>query len=434
MEAETGHSSYKSFLEALPETGPQYKHLLAQMGQNGVPFGDVNVLDILENGRASIIMNLRGYRQDAAGRLINVMGLDLKSNCRKLLKTLRSSPENTMARIIMCSIPGGSNLHPCLVDTISLGLKIQPAVFATLLSIAQEYSAEDILCRRLGPEYVTVGNSIATVARNYILNKRVPPVLFVAKVRHDRRRHFPFLDDDYDDMVTETLMSEIYGSISLCQTASDMRLPNDLAPNLYLDRLSNHVYLNVLSRYVQNGVDADVQSDGQNGADADVQSDDQKDAAANVRSDGLLLDAILPLLHLEVLYLHAQCEITQQALLTAQRETGDLLEQECYKRLDARRFELRRKLEGLEESNIRFVKFARLQNSAKWLEGQLWISQKEETREAIIEARAKEAEARDYMQLQIGNLSIKESRKSIQLSNQQMSEAKRGKRIEIRVV
>ena len=32
VEAETGHSSYKSFLEALPETGPQYKSLL-----DGIP-------------------------------------------------------------------------------------------------------------------------------------------------------------------------------------------------------------------------------------------------------------------------------------------------------------------------------------------------------------------------------------------------------------
>ena len=43
-------------------------------------------------------------------------------------------------------------------------------------------------------------------------------------------------------------------------------------------------------------------------------------------------------------------------------------------------------------------------------------------------ARTKELEVRDYMQLQIGSLSISESRKSIQLSNQQMNEAKRGKK------
>ncbi|KAM0803805.1 hypothetical protein BDR22DRAFT_697815 [Usnea florida] len=81
-------------------------------------------------------------------------------------------------------------------------------------------------------------------------------------------------------------------------------------------------------------------------------------------------------------------------------------------------------LEDLEDSRNGFIKFARSQNAPEWLKEQPWLSQEEEIIEAVSEARAVEAEARDHMQLQIGNLSIEESRKSIQLSNQQMSEAK----------
>ena len=130
---------------------------------------------------------------------------------------------------------------------------------------------------------------------------------------------------------------------------------------------------------------------------------------------------------MEVLNLHVQCELTQKALLIAQEDSSNRYEQKSYHSLDEQRFWLRRTLEGLEESRICFVKLVRLQNAAKWLEEQPWMSQEEEIIEAINEGRAKEAEARDYMQLEIGNLSILESRKSIQLSSQQMSEAKRGK-------
>ena len=366
VKAETGFSSYKSFLGPLPETGPQIEALLANIRKDAscIKFGEVHVLDILENGDLSISMRLEGrsestevsHREERDSNVAN----ELK-DCTQLLRNLRSPRENSRARVIVWSIPQVSSLHSGPVAAIGLGLKIQPAIFATLLLIVQNPSR---VISRMESDSVIIGNSIATVARNYVPNEGAPPVLFVAKVHH-----------------RETTLS------GLSQA--------DLAPNSY-------GYLSLLSRYVQKGAGVDAQSDGQ------------------------LLNAILPLLHLEVLDLHTQCEITQDALLKAQEETSDLHKQLAYQSLDKQRFGLRRMLEGLEESKICFVKFARLHDPAEWLEGQPWISQKEEIIERINTARAKEAEARDYMQLQIGNLSILESRKSIQLSNQQISEAKRG--------
>ena len=423
VEAETGHSSYKSFLETLPVTGPQYRDLLGMIGMDvyGDQFGEVHVFNILEDGGMSIGMKVQGLNADRVIPTSDGNSVSDKHKCTQLLRNLRSPPENTPSRIVVWSLPRG--LHSGLVDAIGLGLKIQPAVFATLVSKFYQGHSGYIKSsrRRLGPDYIIIGNSIATVARNYIPNKRVPPVLFVVKLHHieiDLPRLPSDFDEDYDDIIKEVLTSEIYGSITLCHAAhraSNMRPLEDLAANSsgylgrgHLDGLSNHVYLNLLSKNVQRGAGVDAQSDGP------------------------LLNAILSLLHLQVLYLHAQCEITQEALLMAQRETTQeaLLmaqgEQRYYKSLDKWRFELRRKLEDLEESRARFVKFAYLQNAPKWLEEQPWMSQEEEITEAVNKARAQEAEARDYMQLQIGNLSIEESRKSIQLSSQQMSEAKRG--------
>ena len=380
-------------------------------------FGEVHVLEIGKDGGVSISMKLQGRSEDTGILRREEGDSDSRKDCTRLLRDLRSPPDNSTARIVVWSIPRADSLRSGLVAAFGFGLKIQPAIFATMLSIVQEDSSNS-MCRRLEPDYVMIGNSIATVARNYVPNKRVPPVLFVAKVHHkttDFLRRSPVLANDYMDMVRDALMSEIYGRISFYRPASDMRSLRALAPQSseHLDRLSDHVYLNVLSKYVQNGEDVDAQRDGP------------------------LLNAILPLLHLEVLALRPQYEMVRTALLRAHRcSTGhyDNLKQLSYDTLDRQRFGLRRKLEDLKESRSRFVKFSRLQNAPKWLEKQPWLSQEEEIIEAVSEARAVEAEARDYMQLQTGNLSIEESRKSIQLSNQQMSEAKRGMRIDSPVV
>ena len=397
VEAETDFRSYRSFLEALPDTGPRYRNLLEDIHSDAL-FGEVHVLEILKDGGVSISMTLQGWSEHSG--VERGSHLENKSKyCTHLLQTLRSPPKISLARIIVWLIPPSFNLHRGLVDAIGLGLKIQPAIFATLLSMVQ-LSLSYGSCRRLGPDYVVIGNSIATVAQDYIPNKRVPPVLFVAKADDGMTGSSSpstALKKDYDDMVIESLTAELHGSIPPCRPAKDMRSLKDLAPNSsgYLDRLSNHVLLSILSKYVQKG------------------------AGVGAQSDSPLLNAILPLLHLEVLYLHARCEITHQVLLMEASKVH-------YKTLDERRFVLRRKLEDLEDSRNGFVKLARLQNAPKWLKEQPWLSQEEEIIEAVSKARAVEAEARDYMQLQIGGLSIEESRKSIQLSSQQMSEAKRG--------
>ena len=257
VEAETGFSSYSAFLEALPETGPRFSDLRAHLKYPAPRYlsghyGEVHVHDILENGGVSFSMKVQ-----IAGEF-TPMDRDLNSDnnrksCTQLLRSLRSPLGKTPARIVVWSSdPVSEGLHPGLVDAIGLGLKIQPAMFATLLAIVKERGAPH-LSRRTASDYVVIGNSVATVARNYRSNERVPPVLLVARV-HERGISFERasrkLQVYYDDIVEEALKSEIYGSVSLCYPAGDMRPLKDLAPKLYgyLNRLSNHVYLNLLSK------------------------------------------------------------------------------------------------------------------------------------------------------------------------------------------
>ena len=55
-----------------------------------------------------------------------------------------------------------------------------------------------------------------------------------------------------------------------------------------------------------------------------------------------------------------------------------------------------------------------------------YLQIKQERDQIHDEARRLDTEVRDYLQLVVGNLSLEESRKSIELSNQQILEGKRG--------
>ena len=404
LEAQTGFPFYKSFLEALKETGWQSEELMRGLDAFrtkdrfafGCPdLGEVVVLDILNDGSISV-----SWKVQRSG--------DLDSNGKlrtKLLQNLKSPPENIAARIVLWSISWECDPYPGMIDVLGLGLKIDPSFFEILLSITRpSYNS----LRPKGPNHVKIGNSVATVARNYQSRGDGPPVLFVAGNFDDRIGIAPDKwEQRYRDMVEEDLKGEIGGSVSFSRLAIETRSPDDLAS------ISSNQYLNLLSHHIQ------------------------KDHNTDPEDDGLLLNAMLPLLKLEILRLRAQCRILQTALLEVQdgmefrNRYPEDEKQIAYDSLDKQRFWLRRRLEDLEESRNRFAKYVRSQGAAKWLQSKQWLSQDEDISEVVIEARAKEAEARDYMQLQIGNLSILESRKSIQLSNQQIDEAKRGKNYDL---
>lgn len=406
VEAETGFSSYESFLR----TGPQFIDLRLSLlnagGRYNVELGEVFVLDILKDGSTSVSLKLPsdGYKAGTSQehRRYNKNSDHVLST--QLLQNLRSPPEDVPARIVLWSIPGSTwDIYPPpdIVDALGLGLKISPSFFEILFSIISHSFNS---WKPNESDYVKIGNGVATVARDYRLEGGAPPVLLIAGIydlKNDPESLPPTREEQrYDEEVESLLMVSLGGSISFYRRATDEPPPNDLAPR------SSNQYLKLLTKHART------------------------DHSLSAEYDTLPLTAILPLLHLEVLRLRVQCVIVLSNLLLLQRGV-ERKQQMNYDRLDQERFWLRRRVDGLEESENRFAQYVRSQDAEKFLQGKTWLSQVEDIKEAIIEARAREVEARDYLQLQIGNLSILESRKSIELSNQQMDEAKRGKKSEL---
>ncbi len=405
VKAETGFSSYREFLEALPRTGPRFDRLLYVRSYR--PYwsdtGEVFVLDILQDGSTSISLQIQNGDDSPARRFST-----------QLLQNLRSPPENVPARIVFWSVSRRFNsLNPDMMDALGLGLDVHPSFFESVLRLGPS-KRTGWRPNRLYP--IKIGDYIATVARNYRPVGRAPPVLLVAGASHlnyriwkeppssflyrsdDRRKTY---EEAYSKAVVKVLNEDLGDKVSPYHCDVN-RFPQGslVSPVRY--------YLRVIGSYTQ------------------------KSCRLDSGDDALLWMAILPLLNLEVLRLRVQRELFNSIFLQVQYSvelsqfSKEDSKQKDYDTLDEQRFWLRRRLEDLEENSNHFIRFVQSQDAAKWLECKEWINQEKVIREALTEARAMEAEARDYMQLQIGNLSILESRKSIQLANQQIKEAKRG--------
>ena len=401
VEAETGFSTYKSFLEALKGTGPQFKGLLEILGEpyNRHDFGDVFVLDILDDKSTLISWRVQSEKGPSPRLPRDLQASEVST---QLLQHLRSPPENVQARIVWWSISRDFFPHPSMIETLGPGLKICPSFFETLLSIMRlEIRLNEQGC-------VKVGNSVAAVTRNYRLEGGAPPIFLVAG-KSDMESDCSHPSDiwtrpptPHHKVVENVLSWEIGGSMLPCRSAIDKLLQSNL------ESVSSNQYLNLVQTFVQdnNGIDAE--------------------------GDALLLMGMLLLLHLEILYLRNRSEILKVQLPSVQNRIEHPTTyppedtQKRFQSMDKQRFRLRRRLEGLEESRIRVPKCIRSQNAEKLLKGDTWLNQDRDITEAAVAARNRDADARDFMQLPIGNLSILESRKSIQLSNKQMDEAKRG--------
>ena len=73
-----------------------------------------------------------------------------------------------------------------------------------------------------------------------------------------------------------------------------------------------------------------------------------------------------------------------------------------------------------------FERYVSAKNPKYLPESSAYLKVKQETSQIHNEARRLDAEVRDYLHLVVGNLALEESRKSIELSNQQILEGKRG--------
>lgn len=336
------------------------------------------------------------------------------SSSPALLHALRHPRHRIRLRVLLWWVDQRYPITPELLDVCGLGLKIGPQFFGTLTELSDRWSLDDHRGKGVRPfqpgqseHYTAIGTQLVTIARNYVsvqadtppVRADSPPVIVI--VGWDDRN---WKDDDlqlheYSRQATSDWFLDETPPFQFRQT---INFPDE---NLRLETESAHsrsrVYTASLGQLLK------------------------RTECATIRDADLLFLSMMPLLHIDTLQMRAKTRSLRRLIFSAfTSRNSDLAE---YSVMKDERFWLRRHIEDSEAAKKSFVKYLRALDGKVLLDGAQYLNLDELWRAALHEARMLETEVRDSMSIEAGQQSLEESKKSIELSNHQIEESRRGK-------
>ena len=323
-----------------------------------------------------------------------------KPTAKELLQTLRQPSQTTCLRVVLWWLDGTRTVPAELLDVCGLGLKIGPRFFEALIERADKRSnASD---RQLTvvrpfqpndpfqPTYTVIGNQIATVARNYIMDQAgTPPVLLIVGWNADEwdNQHFHYSNDPH-------LLQRDWDAVDVSPfrfATVDETLRDDTEVPTGSLFFRSRTYVKILDHLLK------------------------ENRSAAMGNQQLLVLSALPMMHLDTLHMSAKIRSLRQAHFD---ESETLVQWE-----NAR---IRSHIEHTETSGKNFSRYARSENGGDLLSRQEYLRIEELWRDALSEARLLETQVREALQLSASFKSIDESKKYIELSNHQIEESRRG--------
>ena len=297
-----------------------------------------------------------------------------------------------------------SEIGEDMVNAIGLGLKIHPRFFYILCTMSGRlysgFAESDRLDQRpLAPNSIGIGGFVVTKAHSYhATNLEVFPTVLIAGENFGTLSRKTRLDESLD------CSSPPVGSLSES-----------------LDEVP--AWINGYLRVLQH----DIATEG---------------VSTTEDSAELLFTSLIPVLWLNMFSIREKCHsiredyykfiVPRDAFLKSLQKTQPRYR---YVREKSTRLEdlfewrkdLRRIIENSEDTLEQIQRFMRPQRVYGKRRERSWIE--DDTKQVHLEAHRLEAEIRDYLQLQTGVVAIQESRRSIELSNLQIEEGRRGKSI-----
>ncbi len=245
---------------------------------------------------------------------------------------------------------------------------------------------------------------VATIARDYIPSQDAPPVLLVAD------DFGPFLDEDMAIKIYE--IDDMWSSWAYkdLDRVPPFRPPPQAESQhgstaAQLPPSGNEyckTYVKCLNHLISH-----------------------REAAANKDADLSLL-SMLPLLHVEALFLHRKSKLVRSDYINPKKfSTKDILDASSY--FTSKRFHLRRHIEDFEADRMQLINYACGYQQDIWSKDPICRRVDRLWKDSVRDARLIETEIRDNMQLLAGQSSLEEPKKSIEISNYQIQEGKRGK-------
>lgn len=384
LEAETGFASYADYLQFYKDVRLDFPSRLNDFSR--YPIDDEQAIPIVI--------------YDISKKENLPMSLNFRRECRsgtELIQALRQPPANVCVQLVLW--PFKLNIFSQeMADALILGLKLDPHFLVDLGDMwhggprsRQPFRLSQIID-------VFGGNAIATISQSFMpeVSDSVP-VLLVAY----------FLKNDYGRMsFEEFLAGVVHGDRRkppLRRSALEESRPLGEVASVARARESWQLYARIVENLIVQGRSATPSKAFQ------------------------MLAAASPLLYVEawrVQNVSNSVRMTYAALVKG--AWRDEKPDETYKNLDTRRLYLRRTLEDAEDHVSQILRYLGSELDLDLSKEPSYSSIEADWRSLNDEARRLEAEVRDYMQLQVGNLSLEESRRSIEMSNLQIREAKKG--------
>lgn len=378
LEAERGYSEYIEYLKAYEE---RYTYLSSLRFALDYIFPRVlihtlyykcAIYDINRTNYGSPVISLR------AG----------SSSATKILSTIRQPLSAGIVRIALWEASGAGLKDAAILDAFGLGLGIQPSFFQALLARStSEDITQTFMDRPLVSQLFVMDQYVVTIARNYLpVNPNAPPVILIARLGPEELA----FDQDFDDILPFQRLE-----------TDELPTPASRLPAWMLQ------YIRLLESHLKN----------------------EKGSTETVRD--ILLKTLTPLLHFNMIRIHDEKDRTQREYLQTIRlhdenEERILDHEERLGKLFRMRSSLRRLLEDSEDKAERLKRFVRSQMTNEVRKSTSFTTIEDDLRQTHLNARRCETEILDYLQLQTGELARQESKKSIDLSNFQIEEAKRG--------
>lgn len=154
---------------------------------------------------------------------------------------------------------------------------------------------------------------------------------------------------------------------------------------------------------------------------------DLKKGRDGVRNDmDLTLGPPTALLQFGIPLVRLQCRVTRAFYLQATNPRCTEMVAKVLKDIFTKRCLLRRMIEDSEDNTLRLRDNLHSGMRHGTPQSPSLMTLELDLQQTRLEATRLEAEIRDYLQLQTGELALEESKKSIELSNSQIEEAKRG--------
>ncbi|KAL8812846.1 MAG: hypothetical protein Q9223_007190 [Gallowayella weberi] len=335
--------------------------------------------------------HVRQDRTDAetnwAGSILSVLETDISLEHSdkvgtQIIETLCHPPQEARLQIVFWNHSQWADLEwqAGLLNFLGMYFRLDPVFFETLLDKAASFRppflSDLAMINRHNPTLIEAGPVVATVCRHKDQNNGVTVILIAGPL--ERRPDKPFPEFEFCDYICPCLpLSASPGP----EHQSD--IPQCPGPYRYYPR--------VLRWWLDRHPDA--------------KCDDTS----------LLILCFLPLLQLN----HTVLRLYSQELYTAYRSKTE----EMYQL----RADLRHYINVTENSWYGFMRYVKFRFKCDPTKQPIYEGIMDDYTDATSVATRLESEVRDYLSLQAGTLGLEESRKSIELSDRQMEEAKRGK-------